>query len=172
MRSRTFRPGWAILAAVLFFLAVKAFVLDVAVVDGFSMQPGLESGNLVLVLRCAYGLRRPWGSGYILRWASPRRGDIVAAVSPRDGLAVVKRVSAAGPLELSVAAGHLVGPGVDAPLSKDQAMKLSVGLSLPADAFFLLGDNPTESIDSRDYGAVPIEAVSGRVLLFGSRARS
>jgi type IV secretory pathway protease TraF len=51
-------------------------------------------------------------------------------------------------------------------------MRLLAGVDLTADAFFLLGDNPSESIDSRDYGAVPIEAVSGRVLLFGSRARS
>jgi signal peptidase I len=171
MKSRTFRPGWAILAAALLFFCVKVFVLDVAVVDGFSMRPTLESGNLVLVLRCAYGLRRPWGSGYILCWGSPRRGDIVAAASPRDGLAVVKRIAASGPLKLSVAAGHLVGPGLDAPLSEDQAAQLALGVELPADAFYLLGDNPPESIDSRDYGAVPIEAVSGRVLLFDSRAR-
>jgi type IV secretory pathway protease TraF len=84
----------------------------------------------------------------------------------------VKRVAAAGPLKLSVAAGHLVGPGLDAPLSEDQAARLSDGVVLLPDAFYLLGDNPPESIDSRDYGAVPIEAVSGRVLLFGSRARS
>ena len=172
MRSRTFRPGWAILAAALLFIGAKAFVLDVAVVDGRSMRPTLESGSLVLVLRCAYGIRRPWGSGYILRYGAPRRGDIVAAASPRDGFAVVKRVAAAGPLKLSVAAGHLVGPGLDAPLSEDQAARLSDGVVLLPDAFYLLGDNPPESIDSRDYGAVPIEAVSGRVLLFGSRARS
>ena len=113
-------------------LLAKAFVLDAAIVDGRSMRPTLEPGSLVLVLRCAYGLRSPWGNGYLLRWARPRRGEVVAAASPRDGLPVVKRVAAAGPLSLSVAAGRLVGPGLDAPLSPDQARALGTGLDLPA----------------------------------------
>jgi signal peptidase I len=172
MRSRKFHPGWAILAAALLFLAAKAFVLDAAVVDGRSMRPTLEPGSFVLVLRCAYGLPSPWGSGYLLHWAAPRRGDVVAAVSPRDGLPVVKRVAAVGPLTLSVAAGHLLGPELDAPLSSSQEERIGPAFDLPRLSLFLLGDNPRESLDSRDYGAVPIEAVSGRVLLFGSRARS
>lgn len=172
MRPRNFHPGRAILAAALIFLVAKTFVLDMAVVDGSSMRPTLEPGSFVLVLRCAYGLRSPWGSGYLLRWASPRRGEVVAASSPLDGLPVVKRVAAAGPRSLSVAAGRLLGPGLDAPLSPEQEGRIGPALELPALSFFLLGDNPPESLDSRDYGAVPIEAVSGRVLLFAARARS
>lgn len=173
MRSRKFRPGWAILAAALLFLGMKAFLLDAAVVDGSSMLPSLSPGSLVLFQRCAYGLRWPRGRSYLLRWpgGGPRRGEVVVAASPRDGLPVVKRVAAVGPARLSVAAGRLLGPGLDAPLSSEQAERLGPGLELAPGELFLLGDNPSESIDSRDYGAVPIEAVSGRVLLFGSRAR-
>ena len=172
MRSRRFRPGWAILAAVLLALLAKAFILDGAVVDGPSMRPTLEPGGFVLVLRCAYGLPSPFGASYIVRWATPRRGDVVAAASPRDGLQVVKRVAAVGPATLSVAAGRLLGPGLDAALSPDQASTWGRGLELPSGRLFLLGDNPPQSLDSRDYGSVPIEAVSGRVLLFGRWARS
>jgi signal peptidase I len=139
MRSRKLRPGWAILAAALLVLFVKVFVLDAAVVEGRSMLPTLVPGTLILVLRCAYGLPSPSGYGYLVRWARPRRGEVVAAASPRDGLPVVKRV------------GRV--------------------LDLPAPSCFLLGDNPLESLDSRDYGSVPIEAVSGRVLLFGRWAQ-
>ena len=167
MRERKFRPGWAILAAAILLFLLKAFVLDAAVVDGPSMRPTLEPGSLVLVLRCAYGLRSPSGRGYLLRWARPRRGEVVAAASPRDGLPVVKRVAAAGPTLLSVAAGRLVGTALDAALTAEQAGRIGGELALPAGALFLLGDNPPESLDSRDYGPVPIEAVSGRVILFG-----
>jgi signal peptidase I len=172
MRERKFHPGRAILSAALLFLLAKAFVLDAAIVEGSSMSPTLESGSIVLVLRCAYGLPSPWGRGYLLRWASPRRGEVVAAASPRDGLPVVKRVAAAGPLSLSVSAGRLVGPALDAPLSSDQERLIGAAFELAPSSLFLLGDNPPDSLDSRDYGAVPIEAVSGRVLLFGPRARS
>jgi signal peptidase I len=96
----------------------------------------------------------------------------VAAASPRDGLPVVKRVAAAGPMVLSTAAGRLLGPALDAALSPAQEARIGASLDLAADSFFLLGDNPPESLDSRDYGPVPIEALSGRVLLFGGWARS
>ena len=135
------------------------------------MRPTLQPGSLVLVLRCAYGLPPP-GYGYLFRWSSPRRGEVVAAASPRDGLAVVKRVAAAGPLSLSIAAGRLVGPGLDAPVSASQAARLGVEIDLPPGKLFLLGDNPAESLDSRDYGPVPIEVVSGKVLFFGRGDRS
>jgi signal peptidase I len=32
--------------------------------------------------------------------------------------------------------------------------------------YFLRGENPDESLDSRNYGAVPIEAVRGKVIFF------
>lgn len=176
MRSHVPRPLVAIIAAALLVLGIKAFILDVAVVDGRSMRPLLEPGELVLVLRCAYGLRAPFGPGYLCRWARPARGEVVAAANPRDGQAVVKRVAAAGPAALSVAAGRLLGPGLDAALSEEQAARLEEefaagsGGRLPEGSVFLLGDNPTESIDSRDYGPLPVEALSGRVLLFARGA--
>ena len=36
-------------------------------------------------------------------------------------------------------------------------------LSLPADAFFVVGDNPTNSFDSRHFGSVPLKAIYGKV---------
>jgi signal peptidase I len=94
MRPSRPRPALAILVAILASLVAKAFVVDAAVVDGRSMLPLLKPGAVVLVLRCAYGLRLPSGDGYVLRWSAPRPGDVVAAASPRDGRAIVKRVAA------------------------------------------------------------------------------
>jgi len=100
----------AVLAAA---LAVKAFVLDAAVVEGRSMLPLLEPGRVVLVLRCAYGLRLPWGGRYLLRWAEPEIGQVVAAANPRDGRSVIKRVAALG------ADGWVYLAGDNAPESLD-----------------------------------------------------
>lgn len=93
MRISRPRPGLVLIAALLFALVLKSFVIDAAIVDGRSMLPLLSPGAVVLVLRCAYGLRLPVGDGYLLRWASPREGQVVAAASPRDGKPVVKRVA-------------------------------------------------------------------------------
>jgi signal peptidase I len=134
-RSRL-QPAWAIVIAVSLALLIKAFVLDAAIVEGPSMLPDLEPGRILLVLRCAYGLRSPLGGGYLFLWRYPEPGDVVAAESPRDGSPVVKRVG-----------------------SSDGA------------SVFLLGDNEAESLDSRHYGPVPIEALRGKVLLWRRKAR-
>ncbi len=127
------KPGVLILLALALAVAGKTFVADLAVVEGRSMLPALAQGQVVFVLRCAYGLRAPFRGDYLLRWASPEPGQVVAATSPRDGRPVVKRVAAGG---------------------------------ASADSVYLLGDNAAESLDSRDYGPVPVESVAGRVLFW------
>lgn len=131
MASSRFKPLAAVLLALASAILVKAFFLDAAIVEGRSMLPSLQPGQIVLVLRCAYGLRAPWGGSYLLRWGEPKSGDIVAAINPRDGKDVVKRVSD----------------------------------SLPG-SIYVLGDNPPESLDSREYGRLPVEDLVGKVLLF------
>ena len=159
MRKHPFRPGLLVLATALGALAIKSFLFDLAVVEGRSMLPLLSDGGLVLVFRAAYGLRLPsfWGTKavYVFRWAAPRRGDIVAASSPRDGGAVVKRVA-------------MEGPGFYP--SAIEGSPEALGIFVPSDSYILLGDNPLESIDSREYGAVPVEAIRGKVLLLGHEA--
>jgi len=133
--------GGALLAATVLALAVKVFAADLAVVEGRSMEPYVSRGSLVLVLRCAYGLRSPGpGGSYWLRWGAPSPGDTVLAFPPGTGKRVVKRVSAA-----SAPRGPASGGFPDGPV-------------------YLLGDNPPESRDSRDYGPVGMDDIAGKVI--------
>jgi signal peptidase I len=166
MSRRNPRPGLVVLAAIAFVLLIKTFVIDAAVVGGRSMLPRLAPGEIVLVLRCAYGLRLPEGARYILSWSPPRPGQVVAGIDPSNGKAVVKRVAAVGPVSLRMEGGRLLGPGLDLDIGPDSALRFEKGLELPAGSLFLLGDNLPESLDSRDYGAVELESLRGRVLLF------
>lgn len=134
-RRRLRQPsgGGALLAATLLALGVKIFLADLAVVDGKSMEPFFSRGSIVLVIRCAYGLRSPGPEGaYWLRWSRPSPGDIVMAFPPLSGKRVVKRVKAS--------------PSGD---SREEV--------------FILGDNPPESRDSRDYGPVQVDDIVGKV---------
>jgi hypothetical protein len=72
-----------------------------------------------------------------------------------------------GPASLRVSEGRLRGLDLDSPLSPEQARRMGPALELPPLALLLVGDNPAESVDSRDYGAVSVGAVSGRILLLG-----
>ena len=129
-------------AGLVLTLVFKFLILDLAVVEGPSMLPTLRQGEVVLVFRAAYGLRLPPGLGsYLLRWANPRPGELVAAENPDSGEEVVKRVRALR----AVAAD-----------SGDWEQRV-----------FIVGDNPAESLDSREYGEVAVEKIAGRVLIFG-----
>ena len=135
-RNRLLHPlPVAVLVAILVIMATRTFVIDAAVVSGTSMAPTLMPGSIIVILRCAYGVRNP-GGGYLLFWSSPRTGDVVVSLNPQTGESVVKRVVASLP-----------------------------GLSRQESSLFLMGDNPGESLDSRKYGLVPVESILGRVLL-------
>ncbi len=128
-RSLSFALGLVIVL----FLAGRFFFFDIATVEGKSMQPLMEPGDLVLVWKAAYGLAKPFG-GYFFTWAEPENRDIVAALNPLNGAFVVKRVSS-----------HSQG-------------------FLPEGSYFLLGDNFYESVDSREFGPVPMRNILGKVL--------
>ncbi len=133
--------GGALLTAVALALAVKVFAVDLAIVEGRSMEPFVSRGSLVLVLKCAYGLRTPGREGtYWLRWGDPAPGDTVLAYPPSTGTRVVKRVAS----EAASGVPYPEGPR-GAPI-------------------FLLGDNPPESRDSREYGPVGMDDIAGRVI--------
>jgi signal peptidase I len=123
-----------ILGIVLTLFVAKTFVLDIAQVYGKSMLPSLAEGDIVLVFKAAYGLRNPLG-GYLFLWKMPENRDVVIAFKPGADTPIIKRVWIQEPLEL------------------DQRADL-----------FLLGDNNSESVDSREFGPVPMSNILGRVI--------
>lgn len=135
--------GTAVVRIILVIVAIlfiaRAFVVDFAIVQGRSMLPSLESSDLVLVFKAAYGIRNPLG-GYFFRWGSPREGELVAALRPDIPTLVIKRVGRIMPAQ------NRGLPGVE------------------GDSYFLMGDNKYESLDSRDYGPVPMNNIVGRAL--------
>lgn len=141
MKERTVHPAnvaviaFAVLAA---FIAGRAFLFDFALVEGKSMLPGLKSGDLVLVAKAAYGLRGP-RAGYIFRWSSPQAGELVIALRPDTGRAVLKRVWVEG-----------------------EGGRSLFGREAPEGFLYLLGDNEFESLDSRVFGPVPMNNVVGK----------
>jgi signal peptidase I len=127
----------AVLAAFAAVLVLKAFFFDFMLVEGSSMSPALEAGDVVVVFRLAYGLRFPFVSGgsqnrYLVRWKTPKEGELLVFWTPLDELAVKR-------------AGRIV------------ATRNGAGL-------IMLGDNSNDSFDSRSYGPVNPDNVIGKVL--------
>ena len=148
MRRRTVFT--AVAAAFVTFLMLRFFVLDLVVVRGRSMEPLLRSGQVVVVLRLAYGLRPAGSPRYLLKWGFPQRGEVLIVSPPRTRALAIKWCAAV--------AGDPMPPGV------------SGAARVPEDHIIVLGLNSRDSIDSRHFGPLPLSSVVGRALVVSSGA--
>ncbi|WP_298456726.1 signal peptidase I [uncultured Cellulomonas sp.] len=138
-------------------LLVRGTALEPRVVTSPSMEPTLGVGTVVLVDKLS------------VRWDELRVDDLVVFTSPQDGDDAVKRVVAVGgqTVALRDAVLHVDGEPVDEPqvdLSRIDGTWFGP-VTVPQGSVFVLGDSRSGSIDSRVYGAVPVDAVRGRVVL-------
>ena len=159
-------PG-IVATALLLALGLRLFVVDLVIVSGESMEPSVSTGSVVLVLRCAYGIRRPFGGGYLAHWRDPFPGEVVLVEQVgQGGRRRVKRVFETGPAFLNTKAEVLYGRAGGIPLSSADAVRFAGAMYLQPGLVFLVGDNASESFDSRQHGPVPIEMIGGMVLLY------
>lgn len=161
-----FSPLRIFLPAVVFLLLLRLVAFEIVRVDGSSMAPAVNEGSTLLVNRLAYGLRSPFGDGYLLRWSAPERGEIVLLQSPLDGAIVVKRVFATPGDTVDVSYGILRILNTEIILDIASADEFAAISSVPEDRYFVLGDNTGSSLDSRHYGFVRIDDIRGRVVRF------
>ena len=158
----------ASLIAVLIFLRVFGLVRPFAVPTG-AMTPAVSPGDHVMV------------EGVTFLFRQPRRGDIV--VFWTDGIAslpagqfYLKRVAGQPGDHLRISGGKLfinekkvslsnaVGEiSYDSPPNAE-AFSLRTEVTVPGGSYFVLGDNSTNSFDSRFWGSVPRRNIIGRVL--------
>ncbi len=95
-------------------------------------------------------------------------GQVVLADGP-DGRTIVKRVAAVGGDTVGFDDGQLVRNGRLVPepwLDRESVDGLFAGaVPVPSRTVYLLGDGRERSVDSRSFGALPREDLTGRVLL-------
>jgi signal peptidase I len=76
--------GVPVLAAMALALLLRAFVVEPFRIPSGSMVPTLLEGDLVVVSKLAYGVRVPFTSLQLLRRETPRRGDVIVFLDPRQ----------------------------------------------------------------------------------------
>jgi signal peptidase I len=120
------------------------------------MAPTYRDGDMLVVDGLSVGV------------PGPERHDVVIITNPHTGQLLVKRVAAVAGDQVGIADGVLVVNGNPVPERYvDQNLMDSVyfgPVTVPQGAVFVLGDNRSNSIDSRDFGPVPVADVRGRVL--------
>ncbi|HAX24558.1 MAG TPA: signal peptidase I [Thermomicrobiales bacterium] len=170
-----------LLLALLVFVAVRAIVLNFRV-DGESMSPNLDSGEMLLVNRAIYwhfdvnGIldALPFvdrsGSQIVYPLHPPQRGDIVVLHPPVDrGKPYIKRVIGLPGERLSIHDGavYINGQRLEEPylhgVSTSWAGTLGQQeITIPDGQVYVLGDNRANSSDSRAFGPIAIDQIIGR----------
>lgn len=108
----------------------------------------------------------------------PKRGDIVVFTSPLSGPVLIKRIIGMPGDVIATAKGAILINGK--PLREDYVRKvmgtpepsdpfqngmdwsLQKPYTIPAGHYFVMGDNRTDSLDSREFGPIARSALIGR----------
>ena len=168
---------------------VRSAVADWNDVPSGSMAPTILVGDRIFVNKLAYDLRIPFTTRHLATWADPQRGDIIVFRSPHDGTRLVKRVVGVPGDQIELRNDHLLINGqpasyalihtvsepafvVDETVSGKShpvlidphmpALRSFGPIQVPANQYFVMGDNRDNSFDSRYFGFVPRDSIFGR----------
>jgi signal peptidase I len=140
--------------AVLTPLLTVLFVVEPFRVSSGSMSPSYRTGDEVLVAK--------WSR-------DPERTDVVVLRQPDTDQLAIKRVAATGGEMVGIRDGRLFVNGTLVPepyLDHARVDGTYFGpVRVPDHSVFVLGDDRSDSLDSRSYGPVPTAALVGRVVL-------
>jgi signal peptidase I len=168
--------GWLVLLVLALAFALLKGVIGHSFTHPFkmptgSMNPAIEPGDHLLAQRFAY-----W-------FSKPSRGDVIVfntdqmnAGSLPQGFFYVKRIAALPGETVEINEGRLVinghaltSPTIFAknhfrlhPLGQASAFGTNKYL-IPEDHYFVIGDNATNSYDSRYYGPIPRKSIHGKI---------
>lgn len=142
------------------FLPARAFGLEVFREQDSSMKPTIAPGRYVLVTAWAYWKR------------DPRAGDVVAFQYPLNpSLADVKRIVAAGGSTVEVREGiayvdgkPFPGPVLQPYVTARASEPDMPAIRVPLGSYFVMGDDPRSSEDSRYYGVIKRSRIIGQAV--------
>jgi signal peptidase I len=152
--------GLALAAALL----LRTFVFGTYLVPSGSMLETIQEGDLLV------------GERVTLHFEGPQPGDVVTFDSPLDDQTLIKRVIAVAGQSVDLRDGFVYVDGValDEPYTLGKlsyslsdlagAAQITYPYTVPAGCVWVMGDNRTNSKDSRYFGAVSVDDVTSRAL--------
>ncbi|MCX6736058.1 MAG: signal peptidase I [Candidatus Parcubacteria bacterium] len=140
---------------------IRFFIAQPFIVRGESMDPTFSDGQYLIIDEITY------------RTKLPERGDVIVFKYPNDpSKYFIKRVIGLpgetvkivnGKVTIS-SASDIAGTELDEPYIQDLSFE-NTSKTLGNDEYFAMGDNRSNSLDSRIWGALPKKNITGRVLV-------
>jgi signal peptidase I len=173
----------SIVIAVILALFIRTFVVQAFKIPTGSMERNLLIGDHLLVNKFAFGPAPTRAERLFLPEREVRRGDIVVFKYPEDPERdFIKRVIGLPGETVQVRAKKVLidGEPIDEPYAHFEQPPASRGLNevtsfdvreeygpvtVPADQYFVMGDNRDNSQDSRYWGFLPRGYIKGRALI-------
>lgn len=149
-----------LLIAIIIAFFVKYFIVDLTAVSGRSMEPTLQTGDIMIVNKIANNL----GIDY-------KRGDIVIVNSPIEDKLYIKRVIGLPNDKIFIKDGsfYINDHKLNENYLKDNTITKETTFinswNLESDEYFLVGDNREKSNDSRKFGPIKKTDFIGKAFL-------
>ncbi len=179
-----------IFIAIILAIIIRTFVIQTFKIPSGSMMNTLFPGDFLFVNKFIYGTRFPFSNKKILVLRKPERGDIIVFKYPVDHKRnFIKRcIGLPGEtIEIKNKQVYVNGkPLVEAYvvfsdsrlysnsayLSDDERKRDNYGpIIVPDNAYFMMGDNRDNSLDSRFWGFLPEKDIRGKALVLYWPAR-
>jgi len=149
------------LIALVIVIPIRIFIAEPFIVSGSSMVPTFENGDYLIVDKISYEL------------GTPKRDDVVVLRYPNNTTKFfIKRIIGLPNETVDIKGNdvtitngeHKEGFKLDQPFVKNPANN-DTHFELKNDEYFVMGDNRSASSDSRYWGAVKRNLLSGRAFL-------
>jgi signal peptidase I len=164
----------SIIVAVILALIIRTLVIQAFKIPSGSMEDTLAIGDHILVNKFVYGMKLPFVDKKVFKIRDPRRGDVIVFEYPEDaGKDFIKRVigTPGDTVEVKDKRVYVNGLPYENPheihkekelFPREQNPRDNMGpVTVPAGAYFMMGDNRDRSYDSRFWGFVKSDKVKG-----------
>jgi signal peptidase I len=150
-----------VFVALIIVIPIRVLIAEPFVVSGGSMIPTFENGNYLIIDKISY------------RLSDPKRNDVVVFRYPNDETKFfVKRIIGLPNETVDIKGSSVTitneenkeGFVLDEPYVKNTANN-ATHFELKSDEYFVMGDNRSASSDSRYWGAVKRNLLTGRAFL-------